>query len=120
MTEIPWPESEALEALPANHRRVVAAVLRGLEKRLSALAVKGIAEVPEGGLDMLRELGDAAQGRPQQTNVRSLLAALRVLADDLEPQRLAGYGALDARQAATLHGLAEAIRALLAEVEGRL
>jgi len=112
-----WPDANDVAKLPENHRRVVAAVLRHLERRLATLAMEGRARVPSDDLDVLRALGDVAQGRPQQTNARSLLAALQVLADDVEPRRLAGYGKLTGEQEATLRSLAESIRGLLNEIE---
>ncbi|HHQ48521.1 MAG TPA: tRNA (N6-threonylcarbamoyladenosine(37)-N6)-methyltransferase TrmO [Acidobacteria bacterium] len=45
-------------------------------------------------------------------HVDSLLAALAVAADDLEPRRLRGYGELDPAQQETLHRLAEGLRRL--------
>ena len=104
-------------ALPENHRRAVAAVLRHLERRLTGLQLEGTATVPAAELARLRGLGEAAQGAPEKANVRSLLAALEVLADDIEPQRLKGYGSLDDRQKRTLQQLAAAMRGLLAQVK---
>jgi len=117
MSKMDWPDANDVAKLPENHRRVVAAVLRHLERRLATLAMEGRARVPSDGLDVLQALGDVAQGRPQQTNARSLLAALQVLADDVEPRRLAGYGKLTGEQEATLRSLAESIRGLLNEIE---
>ncbi len=93
------------------------AVLRHLERRLTGLLLEGTANVPSGELGRLRELGEAAQGVSPKANIRSLLAALRVLADDIEPQRLKGYGPLDEEQQGTLRQLAAAMRELLDRVE---
>ncbi|NOZ77617.1 MAG: hypothetical protein GXP48_00280 [Acidobacteria bacterium] len=117
MSGIEWPDEAAVAGLPENHRRAVAAVLHHLERRLTGLLLEGTASVPTAELARLRELGDAAQETSQKANIRSLLAALQVLADDIEPQRLTGYGSLDDRQKRTLRELAAAMRRLLEQVE---
>jgi len=108
-----WPTAEEIAALGDNHRRTVAGTLRTLEQRLWELRAKGLAELPEAALAALHG-ALAATGWPEPPlNVASLLAALRVFADELEPERLGGYGRLDPPQRETLRRLARAVRGLL-------
>ena len=109
-----WPSADEITSLPPNHRRAIASVLRTLEKRLSELAADGCITFPAGELLRLREIVAATGSNLPERNAIGLLAALAVLADGLEPDRLAGYGNLSPAQWATLDRLTECARSLLA------
>ncbi len=111
-----WPSADEIAALGENHRRTVAGTLRTLEQRLRELTAKGLAELPEAELAALHGALAATGWPAPPLNVSSLLAALRVFADELEPQRLGGYGRLTPSQAETLRRLAGAVRGLLDSV----
>ncbi|MGE5235137.1 MAG: hypothetical protein ACM3O7_02165 [Acidobacteriota bacterium] len=108
-----WPTPEELRRLPANHRRVVLASLSSLSRHLSELldarAIAGSRDDLAAIEDLRRALGDSGRAR----NVEAVRQALLVQADDLEPERLRGYGALTGEQAGTLLQLVAALRELL-------
>jgi len=108
-----WPSPDDISSLPPNHRRAIAGVLRTLERRLSELHADGLAVLPEGELKALGGLVAATGSRLPERSPAGLLAALAVLADGLEPDRLAGYGPLSAVQRSTLSHLAIRARNLL-------
>ncbi len=112
MSGIAWPDPVEMERLPANHRRTVAATLRTVRKRLEELVEHGEIVAPAGELEHLALLEGATGMEAGPRHIDSLLAALSVAADDLEPRRLRGYGTLDAEQQATLHRLAQGLRRL--------
>jgi len=110
VSEIDWPSAREMGRLPANHRRTVAATLRTVRKRLEELVEHGEIVAPPGGLAQLETLERATGVDAGPRHIDSLLAALSVAADDLEPRRLRGYGQLDEAQEMTLHRLAEGLR----------
>lgn len=112
MSGIVWPDPAAMKRLPANHRRTVAATLRTVRKRLEELVEHGEIVAPAGELERLALLEKSTGMDAGPRHIDSLLAALSVAADDLEPRRLRGYGTLDAEQQATLHRLAQGLRQL--------
>ncbi len=112
MNGIVWPDPVEMERLPANHRRTVAATLRTVRKRLEELVEHGEVVAPPGELERLEGLERATGMNAGPRHIDSLLAALSIAADDLEPRRLRGYGPLDEDQQATLHRLADGIRQL--------
>jgi len=112
-----WPRAEALARLGEAHRRAVAAALRTVERRLAELESAGLATVPGEAMAGLARTLEAAGGTDRTFEVPSLVAALRVTADDLEPDRMERYGPLDAAQRAVFAQIAEALRRLLDGVE---
>jgi len=104
-----WPDPGEMERLPANHRRTVAATLRTVRKRLEELVEHGEIVAPPGELERLAALERATGMEAGPRHTDSLLAALSVAADGLEPHRLRGYGVLDEAQRATLQRLAEGL-----------
>lgn len=112
-----WPSAEEIASLPPNHRRAISSVLRTLEKRLSELAADGRVRLPQGDLGRLSEIMEAAGSHLPERNSAGMLAALAVLADGLEPERLAGYGELSRAHKSTLARLADRVRSLLATAE---
>lgn len=111
-----WPSADEVSSLPPNHRRAVASVLRTLEKRLSELEAEGQVRVPEGELQRLGQVVNATGSSLPVRSPAGLLAALAVMADGLEPGRLAGYGELSRAHRATLNRLAKSVRSLLATI----
>jgi tRNA (adenine37-N6)-methyltransferase len=109
-----WPSVGDISSLPPNHRRAVASVLRTLEKRLTELDTEGQVRFSEGELLRLRQIVAATGSSLPERSPSGLLAALAVLVDGLEPDRLAGYGRLSPVQRETLSRLAERVRRLLA------
>lgn len=113
MEDSAWPDPLDMARLPANHRRVVAAALQTVRERLEELERCGALRLPPRALERLERLERAAREEPTRRHAVSLLAALQVQADELEPERLAAYGPLSPAQEETLHRLAGAVRTLL-------
>ncbi len=104
-----WPDPERLRALPANHRRVVAAALQTILDHLPVLVQHGVVALDEDGLRRLRALATAVAGRERRRNLEAVRVTLLVHAEDVAPERLRGYGALSAEQQAVLAELATAL-----------
>ena len=107
------PSAAELARLPANHRRVVAALLATFCRHAGELSAAGrIAATP----DAVRELVELARSlgpSPTEERGETLRQALLVQIDDIEPARLAGYGPLESDQQGTLGCLVAALRAML-------
>jgi hypothetical protein len=108
-----WPDAGRLRALPENHRRVVGAALRTILQRLPELVRLGVTLLDDDGLETLRTLLQALAGEQRPPNLHAVRLSLLVLAEDLEPRRLAGYGALTAEQRGVLEELVAALRLAL-------
>jgi hypothetical protein len=106
-----FPPVEQLELLPENHRRVLAAALPLIQAALEELVKAGKVRASEADLQQLAAYVQAL--RPAQArNLEAVRAFLLVQLDDLEPQRLSGYGPLSQEQATILHDLVAHLRHL--------
>ena len=112
-----WPTAEEITLLSENHRRGIAAALRTLARRLRELDVSGQAAVPREAILGLERTMEATDIPEPELEPLSLVAALRVMVDDLDPMRMRRYGPLDPDQERVLRHLAEALGRLLDTVE---
>ena len=113
-----WPGPEQLRALPANHRRAVAAALRTILEHLPVLVAHGVVALDETGLEELRSLAEAVGGRERPRNLEAVRVTLLVHAEDVAPDRLRGYGPLTGEQQQVLEALAAALTRALAPPRG--
>ncbi len=108
-----WPSAEAIGRLGQAHRRAVAAALATVQRRLADLEAAGQATLPRAAMEELARTLRAAGGSGPAVEVPSMIAALRVTVDELEPERMTRYGPLDPAGRATLMQLVEALGRLL-------
>jgi hypothetical protein len=107
------PSVAELARLPANHRRVVAALLTTLSRHIVELASLGAIAASGDAVERLVNLSRALGSGPPEGRGEALRQALYVQLDEIEPSRLAGYGPLDPEQEAALSHLVVALRALI-------
>ena len=112
-----WPSDGEVAALGESHRRAVAAALHAVARRLAELESAGLARVPRDAMAGLERTLAALGGERPRLAVPSLVVALRVTVEELEPDRMARYGPLEANQRATLERLARALARTLDGVE---
>ena len=108
-----WPRVEEIQSLPANHRRAVAATLASIHEPLKSLARDGSIHVPSELLSRLEELERAARDNDRQQHDSSLLTALQLRVESLEPARLGGYGPLSSDEEDILRRLMDSLREAL-------
>lgn len=107
------PSAGELVRLPANHRRVVAALLATLSRHVAELSTAGTIAASAEAVRGLTELVGSLGPGPPEGRSEALRQALLVQLDDIEPVRLGGYGPLNKEQEATLNRLVTALRAML-------
>jgi hypothetical protein len=107
------PSVVELARLPANHRRVVAALLATLSRHLAELSASGAIAASGEDVGQLSDLARTLASGPPEGRDEALRQALLVQLDDVEPERLAGYGPLSPDQEGTLNALVAALRVML-------
>jgi hypothetical protein len=107
------PSPVEVARLPANHRRVVAALLATLSRHLAELSASGAIAASGEDVGQLADLARALGSGPPEGRDETLRQALLVQLDDVEPGRLAGYGPLSPEQEGTLNALVAALRVML-------
>jgi hypothetical protein len=107
------PSVAELARLPANHRRVVAALLTTVSRHIAELASLGAIAASDDAVERLVNLSRSLGSGPPEGHGEALRQALYVQLDEIAPSRLAGYGALDPEQEAALSRLVAALRALI-------
>lgn len=106
-----------LSQLPANHRRVVVALLEVFARELRELARVGAVAAHEEDASQLETLAYRLRGEKARRNWHAVLALLEVHLEELEPRKLAGYGPLSAEQENAMRDLVAKLRSLLSPAE---
>jgi hypothetical protein len=107
------PGPDELRRLPENVRRPVMAALASLLRSMPELTQGGTIAATHADVARLEELRGALGATPEPPNLEAVRQALLAVVDDLEPERLAGYGALQPGDRETLMRLVSALRVLL-------
>lgn len=105
--------AERLARLPANHRRVVVALLEVFLRDLRELARAGAVVAGEHEVAELEGLAARLRGRTSQRNWQAVRTLLEVQLEELNPRRLLGYGPLTADQETAIADLVRYLESLL-------
>ncbi len=111
------PEWEALAQrlarLPANHRRVVVALLEVFARELRELSQAGVVAAGAEDVAHLESLAARLRGGPWRRNWEAVLALLEIQLEELQPRKLSSYGPLTPEQENTVHDLVGTLHSLL-------
>lgn len=105
--------AERLSRLPANHRRVVVALLDVFARELRELSRVGVVAASEGEIASLETLATHLRGSKPNRNWQAVLTLLEVQLEELQPRKLSAYGPLTAEQENTMCELVRRLQSLL-------
>ncbi|BCW92734.1 MAG: hypothetical protein KatS3mg007_0628 [Thermoanaerobaculum sp.] len=103
-----------LTELPANHRRVVVALLEVFARELRELARVGVVAANEEEFAGLEKLAAHLRGGKPNRNWQAVLTLLEIQLEELQPRKLSAYGPLTAEQENAIRHLVAKLQSLLA------